>query len=210
MSLRTQAKILRILQEQEIRAGRRGPRPSRSTSGSSPPPTATWRPRSPPAPSGEDLFYRLNVVPLEVPPLRQRLEDLPLLARRFLEDYCPKADLEPKKLTAEALAAMQAYHWPGNVRELKNMIERLVILTPGPLIEVSNLPHQFHRQEARPGYKEGLAQATLREARAAFEKALIIDRLEKLDWNVSATAESLSVERSHLHKKMKALGIGNG
>ena len=209
MSLKTQAKILRILQERKFaRVGG-----ERMISVDVRVLAATNRDLEEEIKKGnfrEDLFYRLNVVPLEVPPLRQRLEDLPLLARRFLEDYCPKADLEPKKLTAEALAAMQAYHWPGNVRELKNMIERLVILTPGPLIEVSNLPHQFHRQEARPGYKEGLAQATLREARAAFEKALIIDRLEKLDWNVSATAESLSVERSHLHKKMKALGIGNG
>ena len=209
MSLKTQAKILRILQERKFaRVGG-----ERMISVDVRVLAATNRDLEEEIRRGnfrEDLFYRLNVVPLEVPPLRQRLEDLPLLAGKFLEDFCPKADLKPKQLTGEVLAALQAYHWPGNVRELKNMVERLVILTPGPLIELANLPHQFHRQEARTGYKEGLAETTLREAKAAFEKAFIVDRLEKMGWNVSATAESLSIERSHLHKKMKALGIGNG
>ena len=208
MSLKTQAKILRILQERKFaRVGG-----ERMISVDVRVLAATNRDLEEEIRRGafrEDLYYRLNVVPLEVPPLRERMEDLPLLAGQFLEDFSPRADREPKRLSPQALAAMQAYPWPGNVRELKNMIERLVILTPGPVIEISHLPRQFHQEDSRPGFREGLAQSGLKEAKAAFEKAFIEDRLRRMEGNVSATAESLRIERSHLHKKMKALGVSN-
>ena len=153
----------------------------------------------------EDLFYRLNVVPFVVPPLRERAEDVPLLAEHFLREFCSSYGRKPKQLTPEALKVLTAYGWPGNVRELKNLIERIVIMNSQPLIQKKDLPSLLYRDNTR---RAALAEAsTLQQARAAYEKDFILRKLEENKGNVSRTAELLGLERTHLYRKMKTLGI---
>ena len=153
----------------------------------------------------EDLFYRLNVVPFVVPPLRERAEDVPLLAEHFLREFCSSYGRKPKQLTPEALKVLTAYSWPGNVRELKNLIERIVIMNSQPLIQKKDLPSLLYRDNTRRG---ALTEAsTLQQARAAYEKDFILRKLEENKGNVSRTAELLGLERTHLYRKMKTLGI---
>ena len=153
----------------------------------------------------EDLFYRLNVVPFVVPPLRERAEDVPLLAEHFLREFCSSYGRKPKQLTPEALKVLTAYGWPGNVRELKNLIERIVIMNSQPLIQKKDLPSLLYRDNTRRG---ALTEAsTLQQARAAYEKDFILRKLEENKGNVSRTAELLGLERTHLYRKMKTLGI---
>ena len=153
----------------------------------------------------EDLFYRLNVVPFVVPPLRERAEDVPLLAEHFLREFCSSYGRKPKQLTPEALQVLTAYGWPGNVRELKNLIERIVIMNSQPLIQKKDLPSLLYRDNTRRG---ALTEAsTLQQARAAYEKDFILRKLEENKGNVSRTAELLGLERTHLYRKMKTLGI---
>ncbi|MEW6163004.1 MAG: sigma-54 dependent transcriptional regulator [Nitrospirota bacterium] len=149
----------------------------------------------------EDLLYRLNVIPIVVPPLRERKEDIPALVEYFLENFASEYGKRPKKITPEALKMLEAYDWPGNIRELRNVIERLVIMTSSDTIASKNL---VVAEPTRPDY---IVFKTLREARDAFEKAFIIKRLEENNWNISRTAEILQIERSNLHKKIKAYGI---
>ena len=153
----------------------------------------------------EDLFYRLNVVPFVVPPLRERAEDVPLLAEHFLREFCSSYGRKPKQLTPEALKVLTAYGWPGNVRELKNLIERIVIMNSQPLIQKKDLPSLLYRDNTR---RAALAEAsTLQQARAAYEKDFILRKLEENKGNVSRSAELLGLERTHLYRKMTALGI---
>ena len=167
----------------------------------------------------EDLFFRLNVVPIRVPPLRDRTDDIALLASHFIDIASQENGLAPKRLADEALQALCAYDWPGNVRELRNVIERMVILSDGD-IELDDVPEEvrgtpeeaFERGDSLldlggESVPEGM---TLREFREAVERAFIRKRLVEHDWNVSRTANSLGVERTHLHKKMKLLGIQRG
>jgi two-component system nitrogen regulation response regulator NtrX len=151
----------------------------------------------------EDLFYRLNVVPFFVPPLRERKQDIPLLVREFLAEFGRQYGRPRMEISDEALETLGQYHWPGNVRELKNVIERVLILNPRTLrIERKQLPPLTHKT-ARA--KEDFS--TLQQARDAYERDYILKKIEEARNNVSRAAELLGLERSHLYRKMKALGI---
>jgi two-component system, NtrC family, nitrogen regulation response regulator NtrX len=154
----------------------------------------------------EDLFYRLNVIPIEVPPLRARAEDIPLLVDHFIRTFSSENGKRVKTLSGEALAYFLAYDWPGNVRELRNMVERLVIMAPRTVIEAEDLPVPLRPKE---GWGEGgeARERTLREARDGFERAYILAELRANDWNVTRASERLGIERSHLYRKIKAYGI---
>jgi len=167
----------------------------------------------------EDLYFRLNVVPIVVPPLRERGQDIPLLARHFIDRSCAENGMNSKRLSNEAELALQHYDWPGNVRELRNVIERMVILSDGDL-GTQDLPEELQASppegNAEPESLVGMNTETipdgmtLRDFREAVERAFIRRRLVELGWNVSRAAESLGIERTHLHKKMKLLGIQRG
>ncbi|HLI04602.1 MAG TPA: sigma-54 dependent transcriptional regulator [Terracidiphilus sp.] len=152
----------------------------------------------------EDLFYRLNVVPFFVPPLRERKEDIPLLAREFLADFGRQYGRPRVEIGEEALEILAAYHWPGNVRELKNVIERVLILNPRVLrIERRHLPPLTQKGAAKPAGDF----ASLQQAREAYEREYILKKIEEARNNISHAAELLGLERSHLYRKMKALNI---
>ncbi len=201
MSARTQAKVLRALQEGRFtRVG--GTRPIESdarilsaTNKNLPSEIRAGRFR-------EDLYFRLAVVPLDVPPLRDRFEDLSTLCRHFLEVASQRLGRRPKPLSPAALDALRAYRWPGNVRELKNLIERLMILSPHPEIGVEDLPAEF-----RPEDGAVAPDAPLREARDDFERRYILAALRRFRGNVTRAAETLQIERSNLYRKLKSYGI---
>ncbi|MEK7407753.1 MAG: sigma-54 dependent transcriptional regulator [Acidobacteriota bacterium] len=152
----------------------------------------------------EDLFYRLNVIPFHVPPLRERRQDIRLLADYFLREFTTAYGRKPKELTPEAYSAIEEYHWPGNVRELRNLMERIVIMNPQARIDVRHVPLNFARRAAeRPADRF----ASLHEVREAAERDYILKKLEETGGNVSRAAEMLGLERSHLYRKMRALGI---
>jgi two-component system nitrogen regulation response regulator NtrX len=152
----------------------------------------------------EDLFYRLNVIPFFVPPLRDRQEDIPQLADHFLREFTTAYGRKPKELTPEAYRVLVEYHWPGNVRELKNLIERIVILNPQVRVDARHIPLQAsRRQPDRPLDRFG----SLQEVREAAEREYIIKKLEETNGNVTRAAELLGLERSNLYRKMKTLGI---
>ena len=153
----------------------------------------------------EDLFYRLNVIPFYVPPLRDRKEDIPLLVRHFLRDISSQYNRRPKEITDDAVDTLMRYAWPGNVRELRNVIERVVIMNPTVnKIDRKHLPPLVYREGSRRGFGEF---STLSQARAAYERDYILKKLDENHGNVSRTAEVLGLERSHMYRKMKALGI---
>ncbi len=154
----------------------------------------------------EDLFYRLNVIPFYVSPLRERIEDLLILARYFLAEFSGAYGRKVKELSEGALDVLMRYPWPGNVRELKNLIERLVIICPQQRIEAHHLPPELFRGAARSPQQP---YATLHEARAAYEREFILRKLEEHQWNMTHTASALGLERSHLYRKMKSLGISS-
>jgi two-component system nitrogen regulation response regulator NtrX len=152
----------------------------------------------------EDLFYRLNVIPFLVPPLRERKEDIPLLAREFLRILGREYGRPRVELTDEAIAVLKQHNWPGNVRELKNLIERVLILNPSVMrIERKHVPMLVAREAGRQGEEF----STLQQAREAYERDYILKKIEECRGNVSRAAEGLGLERSHLYRKMKALGI---
>ena len=152
----------------------------------------------------EDLFYRLNVIPFAVPPLRERIEDIPLLAGHFLREYTTAYGRKPKELTSEAEEVLKQHTWPGNVRELKNLMERIVIMYPQIRVDARHIPLPAGRRQ-----QERIQEryATLSEVRQAAEREYILRKLEEAGGNVSRTAEMLGLERSNLYKKMRALGI---
>jgi two-component system nitrogen regulation response regulator NtrX len=153
----------------------------------------------------EDLFYRLNVIPIEVPPLRARKTDIPELVDHFITMVCAQNGKRLKTVSGEALAYFVAYDWPGNVRELRNMVERLVIMSPRDVIGPEDLPAPLRpKEDAGPGEPR---EKSLKEARDQFERAYIIAELRAHDWNMTRTAERLGIERSHLYRKIKAFGI---
>jgi two-component system nitrogen regulation response regulator NtrX len=153
----------------------------------------------------EDLFYRLNVIPFQVPPLRERKEDIPALAAHFLEEFTRCYGRKPKELTPAALQMLQEYHWPGNVRELRNLIERIVILNPQSRIDARHIPLPLSRRAA--GDKTQERYGSLQDVREAAEREYIQKKLEEANGNVSRTAELLGLERSNLYRKMRSLGI---
>jgi len=153
----------------------------------------------------EDLFYRLNVIPFYVPPLRERKEDIPQLARHFLKEFSQTYNRRPKEITDDALDLLTRYTWPGNVRELRNLIERIVIMNPAVArLERKHLPTLVYRDGGRKNVAEF---SSLHEARAAYERAYILKKLDENLGSVTRTAEVLGLERSHMYRKMKALGI---
>jgi two-component system nitrogen regulation response regulator NtrX len=159
----------------------------------------------------EDLFYRLNVIPFYVPPLRERKEDIPLLVKEFLQEFGQQYGRPHVEMHPDALDALRQYHWPGNVRELRNLVERVLILNPkAQRIERKHLPMLVAREPARDGGKAGARSddfSTLQEAREAYERDYILKKLDECAGNVTRAAEALGLERSHLYRKMKALGV---
>ncbi|HEX3662399.1 MAG TPA: sigma-54 dependent transcriptional regulator [Acidobacteriaceae bacterium] len=151
----------------------------------------------------EDFFYRLNVIPFFVPPLRDRREDIPLFVREFLRGFGREYGRPRVEMADDALDLLRHYHWPGNVRELKNVIERVLILNPqAHRIERRHLPMLVHRTAVRAGDFD-----TLQQARDAYEREYILKKIDDCNGNMSRAAETLGLERSHLYRKMKALGI---
>jgi two-component system nitrogen regulation response regulator NtrX len=203
MSLRTQAKVLRVLEEQRFeRVGSNHP-----TAVNVRVIAATNKKLDEQIGKGffrEDLFYRLNVIPFTVPALRERIEDIPILTRHFLAEFAAAYGRKPKEISDTALAVLARYSWPGNVRELRNLIERLMITCPHSRIEPLHLPPELFRGlpaiSSRPN-------ATLHEARSAYEREFILRKLSENQWNMTRTAVALGLERSHLYRKMKSLGI---
>jgi two-component system nitrogen regulation response regulator NtrX len=200
MSLSTQSKVLRVIETQEFqRVGG-----SKNIKVDVRIIAATNKDLVEEAQKGtfrEDLLYRLNVIPITVPPLREKKEDIPALIEYFLEYFATEYGQKPKKITPEALKILVSYEWPGNVRELRNVIERLVIMTSSDIITPKNL---VISETVRSDY---FSLKTLREARDSFEKDFITKKLEENNWNISKTAELLDIERSNLHRKIKTYDI---
>ncbi len=203
MSLKTQAKVLRVLEEQRFHpvGGNQvvevDVRVIAATNKNLEEEIDVGRFR-------EDLFFRLNVIPFEVPPLRERREDAPLLIRHFADLFSRRYGRPGKRFEPEALEKLTGYHWPGNVRELKNTVERLVIMVPGEAIKLRDLPASILAYEGDED-RDGLD--TLQEAREQFERKYILEKLLENDGNVSRTAAAIGMERTHLHRKLKAYKI---
>src|SRR5215468_434259 len=154
----------------------------------------------------EDLFYRLNVIPFFVPPLRERKEDIPLFTRHFLKELAAAYSRRPKEITDDAIEVLMRYSWPGNVRELRNVIERIVIMNPTTTrFDAKHLPSLVYRDGGRRTPKSEFS--TLHQARDAYERDYILKKLDETHGNVTRAAEVLGLERSHLYRKMRALGI---
>ena len=200
MSVRTQSKVLRVLEEKEFtRIG--GSEPVRVDVRVI---AATNKDLSAEVKEGnfrEDLFYRLNVIPIYVPPLRERVEDIPLLTTYFLTRFCGENGKREKRLSQEAIIALQSYKWPGNVRELKNVIERLVIMVTSDVIEVSDLPENLTQHPI------SVSSMKLREAKNGFERRFILQALRLNNWNITEAASQLGIERTNLHRKMRQHNI---
>ncbi len=205
MSLRTQARVLRALEDQvfqpvgSIESVEVDVRVIAATNKNLEKAIAAGEFR-------EDLFFRLNVVPFEVPPLRERREDIPLLLEHFLDRFCSEHGRELKRLDDGALDACVAYHWPGNVRELKNVVERLVIMEPSELLLREHLPRTL-RGEAATGLTLRPRYGSLKEAREAFEREYVLRTLREESGNVSAAARVLGLDRSSLYRRARALAI---
>ncbi|MBI5280752.1 MAG: sigma-54-dependent Fis family transcriptional regulator [Candidatus Solibacter usitatus] len=203
MSLKTQAKVLRVLEEQRFEpVGFAEPvqvdvRVIASTNKNLEDEIERGNFR-------EDLFYRLNVIPFEVPPLRERVEDIPELADHFLREFTTAYGRKPKELTPEAYAVLRQYTWPGNVRELKNLMERIVIMYPQIRIDARHVPLPVARKAADRSQDRN---QSLVEVRQSAERDYILRKLEDSGGNVSRAAEALGLERSNLYKKMRVLGI---
>jgi two-component system nitrogen regulation response regulator NtrX len=214
MPLTTQGKILRVLTDQSYhRVG--GQRPVKvdvrvlsATSRNLQDEISAGRFR-------EDLFYRLNVVPVRLPPLRERREDIPELVSHFLARFAAERRMPALSISEEAMAALQAHDWPGNVRQLRNIIERTIILAPGDrvsCIDVDLLPPEvLDNQSAVGGSSTAMAimGSPLREARESFEREYLKIQIRRFSGNISRTASFIGMERSALHRKLKALGIGD-
>jgi two-component system nitrogen regulation response regulator NtrX len=149
----------------------------------------------------EDLYYRLCVVPIRVPPLRERVPDVRLLAEYFLDEFCRRNNFKPKALDGEVFPILQKFAWPGNARELKNVIERMAILTPGERLGLDSVPLEIRLP------KDSAARSSIQDARQAAEREHIQRALEQSNWNVSSAARALGMERTNLHKRIRALGI---
>ena len=208
MSLRTQAKILRILQEQAFeRVGS-----TETLTVDVRVVAATNKDLKEQIKTGqfrEDLYYRLNVVPFHLPPLRERGEDIFDLTQYFLTRMAHELGEKQKILSPEAQKVMREYPWPGNIRELKNLLERACIMSDAELIEADFLRDLLGSSEKTgdPLSQEFLAASTLKQAKTDFERAYILGKLEENQWNITKTADAIGLERSNLHRKMKLYGI---
>jgi two-component system nitrogen regulation response regulator NtrX len=213
MSLKVQTKVLRALQEGEIEkvgsseVTKVDVRVIAATNKDLAAEVAAGRFR-------EDLYFRVNVFPIRVAPLRERGGDIELLARAFLEEYCAENGMPPKRLDDEVVAHLERYPWPGNVRELRNQVERMVIMCPGDTVGVEALSAELREGVPSIARAGGDETATgdyrgmpLVDARKRFERDMIVEALERNGWNVSRAADDLGLERTNLHKKMKLLGV---
>jgi two-component system nitrogen regulation response regulator NtrX len=208
MSAAAQAKVLRVLQDGVVtRIGGTKPtsvdvRVLAATNKSLEAEIAAGRFR-------EDLYYRLNVVPISVPPLRERREDIPLLVSHFLGTMADRDGVNPRAITPEAVQALSALEWPGNVRELRNTIERLIILASGPRITLADVDRLAGPRPADDGSGLGslAACATFEAFKAQAERAFLLGKLRTFDWNVSETARALDMPRSNLYKKIERYGL---
>lgn len=204
MSLKTQAKVLRVLEEQRfepVGSGRTMQVDLRVIA-------ATNKDLEGEIERGnfrEDLFYRLNVVPFYVPPLRDRAEDIPVLAQYFFDEFSRAYGRRPSQLTPDALEPLLSQTWPGNVRELRNLMERIVIMNPQGEIGAAQIPLLSRRERNTRSASSGFT--SLEEARKAYEREYVLRMLESTAGNVTRAAAALGLERSHLYRKMKALGI---
>jgi two-component system nitrogen regulation response regulator NtrX len=207
MSLKAQSKVLRILQEQRFErvGGNRTIRVDVRVI------AATNKDLEEEISKGtfrEDLYYRLNVIPIRVPPLRERVDDITELVNEFLDEFSLDTKKERKALSSDALELLKKYGWPGNVRELKNLVERLAIMLPGTVIGAEDIPSPFNASRYEEGKLESLFSfETLKQGREVFEKAFIANKLRKFGGNISRTAEAIGMERSNLHKKIKLYGL---
>ena len=207
MSLKAQSKVLRILQEQRFErvGGNRtikvDVRVIAATNKNLEEEIERGRFR-------EDLYFRLNVIPMRVPPLRERADDIPELVSEFLDHFSLDTKMEQKTLGPDALELLEGYTWPGNIRELKNLVERLAIMCPAKVIGAREVPPPYNTLRTDEERMESfLAFDTLKEAREIFEKSFIARKLQEFEGNISKTAEAIGVERSNLHKKIKAYGL---
>ncbi len=153
----------------------------------------------------QDLYYRVNVINLELPPLRERISDIPSLARHFVQRVCEDSNKKVRDFTDQALAAMQRYRWPGNVRELQNVVERSVLLGKSDVIGLPDLPPSLVGDAPVP--IQPIGKRTLKQALEGPERRIILEVLESNNWNRSLTAEILGINRTTLYKKMKRLGL---
>jgi two-component system nitrogen regulation response regulator NtrX len=157
----------------------------------------------------EDLYYRLNVLPIVVPTLKERRDDIPELAQHFLRLHSEEQGIKPKQFSPQGMEALQRHDWPGNIRELRNLIERLLIMVPKTVINAPDVEMflQGRAPSGVPSLAVGTNYDSLREARNAFEREVISLKLRENNWNVSKTADELKIERSHLHRKIKLLHV---
>jgi two-component system nitrogen regulation response regulator NtrX len=207
MSLKAQSKVLRILQEQRFeRVGG-----NRTITVDTRVIAATNKNLGEEIVKGrfrEDLYFRLNVIPITVPPLRERVDDISELVDEFLNEFSLATKGECKYLTRDAMELLNKHSWPGNVRELRNLIERMVIMCPGKAIRARDIPPPFNTSRIEePRVESPLSFDTLKEARETFERSFIAGKLKQFGGNISRTAEAIGVERSNLHKKIKAYGL---
>jgi two-component system, NtrC family, nitrogen regulation response regulator NtrX len=222
MSPKTQAKVLRVLQEQEVeRLGS-----ARTIKVDVRVIAATNKGLEEAIERGEfreDLYFRLNVIPIVVPPLRERKEDIPALVQHFAKRMADEHNLKPKRFDAQAMDALKHYRWRGNIRELRNTIERVLIMTSGDVVRAEDLPGEVKRGDSpRPASAGPAAEAaapdvstseprpgagTLREFKDASERAYLVQKLRETNWNISKTAEIIDTPRSNLYKKLEQYGI---
>lgn len=207
MSLKAQSKTLRILQEQKFeRVGG-----TRTIEVDVRVIAATNKDLEAEIEKGtfrDDLYFRLNVIPIKVPPLRERAEDIPELVEEFLEEFSMSTNIDAKRMSGSALELLKKYPWPGNVRELRNLVERLMIMSPGKVIEATDIPAPFNQARGEEQiFEPRIMSNSLKEAKNQFERAFLEAKLREFEWNISQTAEAIGIERSNLHKKIKAYGL---
>ncbi len=212
MSLKTQAKVLRVLQEGEVeRLGS-----SRTIKVDVRVIAATNKRLDEEIDKGtfrEDLYFRLAVIPISVPPLRERREDIPLLVRHFVDLFSRDNNFRPKRVTPAAMDVLQRHRWKGNIRELRNTVERLIIMTPTDTIDLADLPESIRNDTAgssagaRGGETDPIKAGTLREHKELSERQFLVQKLRETGWNISKTAELIDTPRSNLYKKLEQYAI---
>jgi two-component system nitrogen regulation response regulator NtrX len=213
MSLKTQAKVLRVLQDGEVepvgaaKSFTVDVRVIAATNKSLLEEIRAGRFR-------EDLYFRLNVVPIQIPALRERREDIDALVQHFGDAFCKDSNYRRKAFTPDALEKLRALPWPGNVRELRNAVERLIIMTPGDAVRAADLPAGLGLELSQTGRTDGAGSLTVRHAgntlqafKDAAERAYLVEKLRENEWNIAATAKAIDTPRSNLYKKLEAYGI---
>jgi two-component system nitrogen regulation response regulator NtrX len=210
MTLQTQAKVLRVIETQifqRVGSGKNIKVDVRIVA-------ATNKDLAEEARTGrfrEDLYFRLNVIPINIPPLRERREDIEQIMQYFIEQFSVENGLKQKEIRKEVVELFLGYDWPGNIRELKNAVERLIIMTPSRVIDGKAVEAvgMFAARTSQRGY-DYFSMKTLKEARDVFERDFIVRKLEENNWNISRTSDAIAIERSNLHKKIKAYEISEG